>query len=64
MYSTKSKTSFSILRFVPRYIDRMYEHQGYRIPLPDSEELNVPEPVSNLPCRLVDIRLIKLPTIE
>ena len=27
-----------------RYIDRQYELQGYRIPLPDSEELNVPEP--------------------
>ena len=23
---------------------RMYEAQGYRIPLPESEELNVPEP--------------------
>ena len=27
-----------------RYIDRMYEAQGYRIPLPESEILNVPEP--------------------
>ena len=27
-----------------RYIDRQYELQGYRIPLPESEELNVPEP--------------------
>ena len=30
---------------VRRYIDRQYELQGYRIPLPDSEELSVPEPV-------------------
>jgi len=29
---------------IQRYIDRQYELQGYRIPLPDSEELNVPEP--------------------
>ena len=35
----KILTSFSL-----RYIDRQYELQGYRIPLPDSEELNVPEP--------------------
>ena len=28
-----------------RFIDRQYELQGYRIPLPDSEELCVPEPV-------------------
>ena len=27
-----------------RYIDRQYELQGYRIPLPESEELDVPEP--------------------
>jgi len=27
-----------------RYIDRQYELQGYRIPLPESEELCVPEP--------------------
>ena len=27
-----------------RYIDRQYELQGYRIPLPESEELNVPKP--------------------
>ena len=27
-----------------RYIDRMYEAQGYRIPLPESEILDVPEP--------------------
>ena len=30
----------------------MYEHQGYRIPLPESEELNVPEPVSIMVQRL------------
>ena len=30
--------------FVVRYIDRQYELQGYRIPLPESEELCVPEP--------------------
>ena len=29
-----------------RFIDRQYELQGYRIPLPESEELCVPEPVS------------------
>jgi len=29
---------------IQRYIDRQYELQGYRIPLPESEELNVPEP--------------------
>ena len=29
---------------VVRYIDRQYELQGYRIPLPESEELCVPEP--------------------
>ena len=29
---------------ISRYIDRMYEAQGYRIPLPESEILNVPEP--------------------
>ena len=29
-----------------RYIDRQYELQGFRIPLPESEELDVPEPVS------------------
>ena len=29
---------------ISRYIDRQYELQGYRIPLPESEELNVPEP--------------------
>jgi len=30
---------------IQRYIDRQYELQGYRIPLPESEELRVPEPV-------------------
>jgi hypothetical protein len=30
---------------VYRYIDRQYDLQGYRIPLPESEELAVPEPV-------------------
>jgi len=30
---------------IQRYIDRQYELQGYRIPLPDSEVLNVPQPV-------------------
>jgi len=30
---------------IARYIDRQYELQGYRIPLPDSEVLMVPEPV-------------------
>jgi len=30
---------------IKRYIDRQYELQGYRIPLPESEVLNVPEPV-------------------
>lgn len=38
---------------IQRYIDRQYELQGYRIPLPESEELNVPEPtgvdISDLP---------------
>ena len=36
----------SLSSFPPRarYIDRMYEAQGYRIPLPESEELHVPEP--------------------
>merc|ERR1711874_819175 len=29
---------------IQRYIDRQYELQGYRIPLPESEELCVPEP--------------------
>jgi len=29
---------------IQRYIDRQYELQGYRIPLPESEELDVPEP--------------------
>ena len=32
------------MSFFPRYIDRQYELQGYRIPLPESEELCVPEP--------------------
>lgn len=30
---------------IKRYIDRQYELQGFRIPLPESEELDVPEPV-------------------
>jgi len=30
---------------IQRYIDRQYELQGFRIPLPDSEVLDVPEPV-------------------
>ena len=30
--------------YLYRYIDRQYELQGYRIPLPESEELCVPEP--------------------
>ena len=29
---------------IQRYIMRQYELQGYKIPLPESEELNVPEP--------------------
>ena len=33
-----------LYQLYPRYIDRMYEAQGYRIPLPESEILNVPEP--------------------
>ena len=32
------------LKALVRYIDRQYELQGYRIPLPESEELCVPEP--------------------
>ena len=33
-----------LISFFLRYIDRQYELQGYRIPLPESEELCVPEP--------------------
>ena len=39
-----SVISISISMINYRYIDRMYEAQGYRIPLPESEILNVPEP--------------------
>ena len=40
----KPSTTRSWLPFFLRYIDRQYELQGYRIPLPESEELCVPEP--------------------
>ena len=41
-YSMLYQLSISMIDY--RYIDRMYEAQGYRIPLPESEILNVPEP--------------------
>ena len=50
MISKDIEYTFKNHRLTPifRYIDRQYELQGYRIPLPESEELNVPDPVSSL----------------